>query len=526
MKKKLVFNLVLFLIIISSNIFAQTNNNFSDKHKDDPNRLLRVENPVKEASNAYNVIPCDESGVLVFFESLEVTEDKLTKWYFIFYDNQLNVKWSREIPFIKAISYKDFHLSGKKLYLYFQKKGNIKSGEKNFQLIEMQVESGENTIISGAVPEKAKFKKFIVHQNHAYIGLNEKKNNAAICIIDLISLKIKTTSIGNGNSCFLENINIDTFNNTFYVITHVFTSKRNLELIIKEYTLNGDPVNSLTIDNYQKNILYTSQLIPAGVNKKFLIGTYTNKLPGKNELESNDISVAGFYFTEILDNKQQELKFYNILDFKNLSTSLKGKEIFKLRKKAKNKKDGKDISIDYHLLVHDIIYRDEKFIIPSEAYYPEYRTVSRMYYDYYGRPMPQTYTVFEGYNYYNANVFCVDEIGKLLWDNSISVWNIVSFQIEEQICFFDENDEIVIVFSSEGKITSTIIKGNETIGDLEYSDIETSFPGDKLMDEELSSLKYWYDNFFICYGFQTIKNNSLPKKEKRKVFYINKIAFQ
>jgi hypothetical protein len=525
-KKKPVFFLVLFLLIISTAVFAQTNKLSSDKNKGDPDRLLRIENPVKEATNAYNVILCGESGVLVFFESIEVTEEKLTKWYFIFYDNQLKVKWSLEIPLIKTISYKDFYLRQKQLYLYFQKKGGRKSDENNFQLIEIQVESGENNIISGIVPEKARFIKFLIHENLAYIGLNERKNKASISIIDLISLEIKTISIGNNNSCFLENINIDTFNNTLDVITHTFTSKRNLDLIINEYTLNGDLINSLAINNDQKNTLYASQLIPVGKNKKFLIGTYTNKVPGKNELENSNISVAGFYFVEILNNKQQEIKFYNILDFKNLNTSLKGKEIHKLRKKAKNKKDGKDISIDYRLLVHDVIYLDEKFIIPSEAFYPEYRTVSRMYYDYYGRPMPQTYTVFEGYKYYNANVFCVDEKGNLLWDNSISVWSIVSFQIEEQICFLDENDEIVIVFSSEGKIASTIIKGNETTGDLEFTDIETSHPGDKLIDEELSSLKYWYDNFFICYGFQTIKNNSLLKNEKRKVFYINKIAFQ
>jgi len=526
MKKKCIFSLVFLLISVTASVFAQTNRLSVDKNKEDPNRLLRIETPVKEATNAYNIIPCGEDGLMVFYESIELTEEKLAKWYFIFYNNLLNVKWSLEIPLIKAISYKDFQLSGKQLYLYFQKKGGIKSDEKNFQLIEIQIDSGDNKIISGIIPEKAKFIKLLVYGKHAYIGLNERKNNASICIINLISLESKNISIGNNKPCFLENINIDTFNNNLNVITHNFTSKRNVELMIKEYTLNGDLINSLTINNNQNSTLYASQLIPTGKNKKYLIGTYSNNVPDKNDMDDNDVSVTGFYFIEILNNKQQGINFYNILDFKNLNTSVKGKEIHKLRKKAKNKKGGKAISIDYRLLVHDAIYRDEKFIIPSEAFYPEYRTVSRMYYDYYGRPMPQTYTIFEGYNYYNANVFCVDEKGNFLWDNSISIWNIVSYEMEEQISFFDENNEIVIVFSSEGKIASTIIDENETVGDLEFTNIETTYPGDIIIDEELSSLKYWYGKFFICYGFQTIKNNSLPRNEKRKVFYINKIAFQ
>jgi hypothetical protein len=33
-------------------------------------------------------------------------------------------------------------------------------------------------------------------------------------------------------------------------------------------------------------------------------------------------------------------------------------------------------------------------------------------------------------------------------------------------------------------------------------------------------------NFFLAFGFQTIKNNSLPNNNKRVVFYTNKVAFE
>ena len=37
-----------------------------------------------------------------------------------------------------------------------------------------------------------------------------------------------------------------------------------------------------------------------------------------------------------------------------------------------------------------------------EAFYPEFRTVSDISYDYWGRPVTQTYTVFDGYRFFNS----------------------------------------------------------------------------------------------------------------------------
>ena len=79
---------------------------------------------------------------------------------------------------------------------------------------------------------------------------------------------------------------------------------------------------------------------------------------------------------------------------------------------------------------------------------------------------------------------------------------------------------------SDIKIAAKIIKGSEVIEGVEYYLLESTYVNDKIMKDSKSNMVYWYDNYFIAYGFQIIKNNSLMRNSKRNVFYINKVAFQ
>ena len=38
-------------------------------------------------------------------------------------------------------------------------------------------------------------------------------------------------------------------------------------------------------------------------------------------------------------------------------------------------------------------------------------------------------------------------------------------------------------------------------------------------------MAYWYNDYFLCFGYQEIKNIALGQNNKRKVFFINKMEF-
>ena len=87
-------------------------------------------------------------------------------------------------------------------------------------------------------------------------------------------------------------------------------------------------------------------------------------------------------------------------------------------------------------------------------------------------------------------------------------------------------DEILIAALNDGEINSKIIYSGDEYRDFPTTRIESSFRTDQISSSAFENLMYWYDNYYIASGYQTIKNNNLVEKNKRRVFFINKIAYQ
>ena len=236
---------------------------------------------------------------------------------------------------------------------------------------------------------------------------------------------------------------------------------------------------------------------------------------------------SGFFTCKINENNQADTKYFDFLGLENMTGYLKSKEYQAAKKKAAKSEDGKEkSSVDFDLLLHEIIKKDSLYYFISEAYYEEFHTVTNSYYDYYGRYTPVTYSVFYGYKYFNAFILCLDENGNKIWDNGMEIFNILTFSLKNRTNVFFQKDEIIMAYNSEGKIGAKIFKGSEVIEGIEYFPLESYYLNDKVLNDTKSNMQYWYDNYFVAYGFQEIKNNSLISSPKRTVFYINKLAFQ
>ncbi len=116
-------------------------------------------------------------------------------------------------------------------------------------------------------------------------------------------------------------------------------------------------------------------------------------------------------------------------------------------------------------------------------------------------------------------------MGKLLWDNSMDIRNLVSFELNSKVNWFNQGMKIVMAYLSDGKITSKIIQNDVVIEKLDFTAVDLAYPNDKLLSETRNSMMPWYGKFFLCYGYQEIKNVSLEQNNKRLVFYFNKISF-
>jgi hypothetical protein len=182
--------------------------------------------------------------------------------------------------------------------------------------------------------------------------------------------------------------------------------------------------------------------------------------------------------------------------------------------------------VNYELLVHDPELHDSTLVIMMEAFYPEFRTVSDIAYDYWGRPVTHTYTVFEGYRFFNSILTGFNLNGELAWDNSLEINISPGNRLDKKAAYFFDGKPAILFYNDGSKISYRICLENAELEPFTRLDLKTSEAGDKITAIGQNRLIHWYDYYFLAYGYHTIRNNLLTQKNERTVFYINKISLE
>lgn len=535
------FILILFITIFY-NAFAQ--------------KPVRVEIET-QSSDAYRITPFAEKGVMLFYESNEKKKTRSEDvWYFSFYSSSFKKLWSKELKTSKAWSFRGVENDSDNLYMFFAKP--YFNAKTPIMIIEINIKNGEHKLHTTEIPVKSDVSEFVLSNKNAFIGGETEQSDFAhvsqtcfsFTLVPFITgwsfIKTKpviyTWDLNNESGqlvatefkkeTFVESIQPSANQNSANYLIKNDASRKDSYLYIYDIDSKGNQNKTIRLesDDNQRR-LNNGKIHPIDESNKIIIGTYY-AMPKNKMFYSKDQTKrysSGIYFTKLTNDNQETIKYYNFSKFKNLIYSFNKRRTKRMIKKAsKLEAQGKEVSFNYQLLFHDIIERDNQYIVIAEAYYPQYRTVYYTYYDIYGRPITTSYTVFEGYRYTDAIVAAFDIEGNLLWDNTFRIRNILTHYLKERVKVVFEDQDIILLYSSEGKIASKVIRGNEVVEGLEFIDIETTYDNDKILNDYNSDIVFWYDNYFISYGYQKIKNNvQLRGKEKRRnVFYFNKIAFQ
>ena len=258
--------------------------------------------------------------------------------------------------------------------------------------------------------------------------------------------------------------------------------------------------------------------------KYVITGTYSS---------NNSTTSEGMYFSIVNNGAIELIKFYNFLDLDNFTNYLSEKAQNKIEAKKKRKeKKGKEYNLQYLLAPHNVILVDDGYIYLAEAYYPTYRT------EYYttttvvngvSSTVTRSSTVFDGYQYTHAFLAKFNKDGQKQWDQSFPMQlTYKTYSVKRFINIADnQQNSIKLVFSNGKNIYSKKFSfDGEVLQDKESSELETEISGDKTK-RSYSSMRYWYDDYFLAYGTQVIKNTENSKVDrKRKVFFVNKLKYE
>ncbi len=481
---------------------------------------------------SYHVEPVGKEGVLVFYQSSEIDDKGKRIWYFGLLNQSLKQEWLKSVPLPSKLEYSTSDKANGKVYFLFKNRDKVSKDYDIYEIVIYNPKEQHFTSISGSIPYKSQIAGFGVLGNTACLGLRMAKQKADLAFVDLTTGEIAPFHVNKEEEALIETIHADNGTGQFYVVAKFFNPVTFFTDYIYVFNRLGKSTDTLKVD-YPDNLRIPRNYKFVSITRKQLsiLGTYdllAGRKPSWSDLGSEDdydskALSAGFFYLHFTEGKQDKFAFYDFMKFDNTYYSVHGKEI---RTTKGGDTDFKKVNVFYKISNPLIIHSDDKTVFSVELYKPYFKTESRMDYDFYGRPYPMTYQVFDGYEYYDVIFAGFDNNGNMVWNNDFPINELKTYSLQNHVMAVTDNDLITFAYVNKGKIISQTFKGSIDIGDREETPLETKFVKDRVVQDENNRLKHWYSDYYLVYGYQKLRNRSLQDKSSRTVFYINKIAFK
>lgn len=193
---------------------------------------------------------------------------------------------------------------------------------------------------------------------------------------------------------------------------------------------------------------------------------------------------------------------------------------------------GKENRFRYRLLVHDLIENEDEIILVAEVYYPNYRSTTAPYMI--GGTFSRNYLRMEdSYRYTHAIVCGFDKSGKLKWDNSFTLKNLLSDRLQQMVQLTRSGKYYVLAYPDEKGIHTEVIHRDKTVVEVEKYEIGAGADYEKVINQESATILAWYDQYFMTYGTQKLgidrqnRNHAsnIAETHHREVFYIQKLSY-
>jgi hypothetical protein len=496
---------------------------------------VRLEVPGSLNADTYKVETLGKKGVMVFYESSNVENNKRI-WYYALLDTKLKQVWLKKIPVIDKMVFVDVRQTGNKVYFLYKNFGKTGGDYDVYEIVVFDKIDDHFKSISGSIPLGSEIAGFQVINDKACLGLNMKGFEADLAFVDLNTGEIKPFHLDKEDGALVEYLYADTRNKRFYVVVKYFNDVTFFKDNIVSFNISGKE-NSSLFSEYPNNMKLPRnfRFVSITNNKIELVGTYdyiSGKKPDWRDVvnvksSDGDPKTAGFFYMRFVDGKQDTLRFYDFMKFGNIHYSNQSAQ-FRYANDKSSDKHGKTKKVNLFFDVNNplITPLGDEIVFSVELYKPYYITETRMDYDFYGRMYPYTYEVFAGYEFYDVIFAGFGKSGDMVWNNDFPLSDLMTYSLDNHIVLVPDNQLLTLAYVTKGELISQTFEKGKDLSDREKIKIETVFKKDRIMEDENNKIVKWYDDYYLIYGYQKIKNRSLGEKVNRTVFFINKLAFK
>ncbi|MAZ93438.1 MAG: hypothetical protein CMF58_03390 [Lentimicrobiaceae bacterium] len=493
---------------------------------------IRIEVPADLNAEAYNIEPLGKNGVIIFYVSNELDAESKRKWYFGLFDTNLDQQWLKFVSLTDNLEYITTRKSKGKIYFLFKNSSSDRSGNGYYEIVTYEIKNQSFTKITGSIPGKSEYAGFDIINDMACLALNLKKQETDLVFINLNNGDLTPVNIDKGIPGYIHSVYSENKSKTFYIAMKQNVNRRYISEHILAYSILGERKFNLKVSNTEPLKYFDDfTFISDGSEDVNIMGTYSI-ITGKNlsfkDVEDNDEDrSAGMFFLSLSGENQETLKYHDFMGFGNITGAI-GIDNFNTSKLTVDSANtSRNLVTVAFNLNSPLAYRapNNTYIFSVEVYQPYYRTETRMDYDFYGRPYPYTYNIFSGYDFYDVIIAGISKKGELIWSNDFRIEDMLTYSLKRKSVVFNDDNFITLAYVNNGNVISQTVEGSTDI-DRSAMKIGTDFPQDKVTQEENSHIIGWYDDVFIIYGYQKLRNRTLEDKSTRNIFYVNKIAYK
>lgn len=473
---------------------------------------LRLEIEVPPSEFPFHVISMAENGVALLYET-EIVENKKVKWSIVVFDTNLQKKTTTDIWLEKELTVEVINSDKNNLFLCMQKP-NRRSTFYNTYFVHYNLPLKKANVYAINLKDREEVMDLCILGRKAYFAsiLNQ---NEYVYTLDLQTLLFENIYSESNNRSMFQFFKFDSIDNTLWIAMSKYTTKTASTIILTQMDVNGSKITNYEIpcnENYRINYF---RLMTINKNQQLLVGTYVNANEF-NALKYEDIVNTGIFSMVISNGKVENPHFINFLLLSNQ---------YDKNRSLSNKKDA---SLNLQLVLDEIAHNDSLNIFIGEVFYPEYRQEYAANYGMYGYTTAPT-NVFAGYRYQIAYILSFNNNGELLWNSQLQYNDVLVKSLRNILhAYVDSNNDVLLFYGIGAEINSTVLNGRTVVQSSESLPIELLSPTDRIVTQYTTTIKHWYNNNFIYYGYQTISGSKNNKKTTRRknVFFINKLIYR
>ncbi len=504
---------LLFLLLPFSEGFAQYN------------KPLRLEVEVKSGEEPFRLVTCGENGLVLFAQTTKVEKKENVLWTFNFVDKNLKNKGQVLYPVPRSYDFYDYEVSESRLFMIFNSSKTSLSDE----CLLLFIDPAKYIVASipFKVPSRTTISAVKIAGNMAYVALVSKSNRFYVVKVNMGEGKCSTIIEEKADSPTVLSMLLEPGKNLLSLFVQKEERRNKFENSIYSYDLSGAKAGEVKYTGFNKDcFLVNAELFRNSDNQLLVLGGY-NDQPSRrfSDYFSNGTETSGF-FSGLLISSDANINYSRFSGITNFHGYFDDNSSIFNRVSKKNKRIS---DINYTAVAQNIQKIDSAYYLVFETYVPEYHRNYRQSYNLYSSyslyPGYSNYPILDGFRFINAITVSYNEKAGVKWTSAMEIRDVFSKYIYPRMNLVMDGEDAILSYSTKGKILSKVIAGPDAKTGYDQMSIMPDKAKDEIIDDYNNGLIYWYDNNFIAYGYQLIRNNFISEN-KRTVFYINKLAFR